>query len=124
MESVSIKFAACIVLFSAVSVQADTSPMKSAAIAAIINAKLHAPVRPESCKARYERKGGEISTKMEISPHTITVTFPHKQIGTFEDTGQYMDYLMGIADDPKAFAVRWKDGAVLLVSKDCDPTIL
>ena len=116
---------ACIMFLSAVSAQADTRhQVKGSAIAATINAKLHTPTPGNVCKAEYRKQGGVISTNMEIGPHTITITFPHKQVGTFEDTGQYMDYLMGIADNTAAFAVKWTDGTILLVSKDCDPTIL
>ena len=78
-----------------------------------------------SCKERYQNAGGEISTLLQVSESTLTIKFPHQPMVAFEDHSPYMDYLLGIADAPTAFAALFKDGAVLLVSAECgDPIIL
>ena len=78
-----------------------------------------------SCQERYQNAGGEISTLLRISENALTITFPKQPAAAFEDHSPYMDYLLGIADAPGAFAVGYQDGAVLLVSAECgDPIIL
>lgn len=105
--------------------QVETRTMPGNKVAAVINAELRATTQPVSCKARYRASGGHISTKMAISESTLTITFPHRHQVAFEDHTQYMDYILGAADHPQAFAVQYKDGAVLLVPQGCgDPIIL
>ena len=77
-----------------------------------------------SCQESYQNAGGEISTLLQVSESTLSITFPHQPMVAFEDHSPYMDYLLGIADHSNAFAVQFNDGAVLLVSEDCDSTIL
>jgi hypothetical protein len=105
--------------------KADALLMSDNKVAAVINAALHTDMQPISCKQQYRNMGGKVSTRMQISESTLTITFSQRYKIAFADHTPYMDYLLGIADNREAFAVRFDDGAVLLIPTGCgDPIIL
>jgi hypothetical protein len=117
--------AACVALFACTgAAQAEThSSAGSRAVSASV-VTLAANITSTACKQNYRDQDGEISTTMTISESTLTITFPKHHKVAFADHTQYMDFILATADHPDAFAIQLDDDAILLVSKDCDLTIL